>query len=686
MIRAKKIEDFFFAALLLCVAVLSVGATTQETPTLVPPKISGEIYFHQRMKVRPPHVSEPKHLRRVVELGLNEKNLDAEECVLYVKKQLTDEEIQELAASGIMVHPTIWVPPLPGRHPHGFHMATVPYVALDRLDRNDRFVKVMSAERRHKPLNDLGTLMIKVDHVQSGAVGPSRDGTGVNVAVADSGIDVTHPDLPTPVETFDMTDGTGPGSWGTNVANLVTNHGTHVSGSIVGDGTLSNDTYAGSAPGANFYFYKIANDTDGSSTDTDEIEAIQRAEAVGCDVFSMSYGGYSFFMDGSDAVSQAIDVAVTNGMIAFIAAGNAADDADHFSINVAPSTTTAPFGFAIDNSNNPNPFTSDITIRVIWIDNSTLDENITLACTNLAAGEALVEVASNISARGTEGKQYALTPNIPAWGANTYNLTLQNTAVVGATPLVHCYKGGFGTFNVPDPSGTIISPAIADLAIAVGAWTQRTEWTDFQGNSQDDPGNTVGTLANFSSLGPRIDGVRKPDIVAPGCWTISLLDSGILANPVDPSRIIDNDGLNLNGSGPADYAVSPGTSMACPLAAGVAALLLEEDPTLTPAEVRNALTSTASMATSPNNDVGFGLINALEAYRRVQVGAIWADFAYVGSQTGAFDEPYDTLTKALAAVPADGTIRVKPSSSAETLTINQSVIIDGFMGTATIGQ
>ena len=208
-----------------------------------------------------------------------------------------------------------------------------------------------------------------------------------------------------------------------------------------------------------------------------------------------------------------------------------------------------------------------------------------------------------------------MTPNIAAGASKTYSLTLQNTAGAGTTPLVHCYRwGGKGVFSSPDASYTVGHPAVADSAIAVGAWTQRKSWTDYQGNGWQYSDLTVGTLAPFSSLGPRLDGVRKPDIVAPGAATISARDSvsGLAATA---AFIIDNDGLNLNGSGPANYYVMRGTSMACPMAAGVAALLLQNNPSLTPTQVKNALTSTASMVASPNNSVGYGLIDALAAIK-----------------------------------------------------------------------
>ena len=77
--------------------------------------------------------------------------------------------------------------------------------------------------------------------------------------------------------------------------------------------------------------------------------------------------------------------------------------------------------------------------------------------------------------------------------------------------------------------------------------------------------------------------------------------------------IIDNDGLNLNGSGPANYYIKTGTSMACPYAAGIGALVLEANPSFTPADVYAALTGTASQFGSPDSNAGYGLLDAVAA-------------------------------------------------------------------------
>jgi subtilisin family serine protease len=105
-----------------------------------------------------------------------------------------------------------------------------------------------------------------------------------------------------------------------------------------------------------------------------------------------------------------------------------------------------------------------------------------------------------------------------------------------------------------------------------------------------------GYLASFSSPGPTADGRIKPEVCAMGVWTI-VAASGAT-------------------TGDAYYQWGSGTSYATPLVAGTVALLLEAHPTWTVAQVRDALMSTASRASSPGNDYGWGIINAAAAVKK----------------------------------------------------------------------
>ncbi len=99
-----------------------------------------------------------------------------------------------------------------------------------------------------------------------------------------------------------------------------------------------------------------------------------------------------------------------------------------------------------------------------------------------------------------------------------------------------------------------------------------------------------GSIAGFSSPGPTFDGRIKPDVSAQG-----------VANYV-ASYYTDDGYMGVNG-----------TSFSAPLVAGVATLMLERLPSLTPMQIREALRETASQAQNPDNSYGWGIIDAYAA-------------------------------------------------------------------------
>lgn len=101
----------------------------------------------------------------------------------------------------------------------------------------------------------------------------------------------------------------------------------------------------------------------------------------------------------------------------------------------------------------------------------------------------------------------------------------------------------------------------------------------------------AGDRNSFSSVGNTVDGRVKPDVMARG-------SSVVVASPSNPTQY---------------SSFASGTSFSCPLAAGVAVLVLQKNPNLTPMQVREALRMTASNFANPNREMGWGIINALNA-------------------------------------------------------------------------
>lgn len=145
-------------------------------------------------------------------------------------------------------------------------------------------------------------------------------------------------------------------------------------------------------------------------------------------------------------------------------------------------------------------------------------------------------------------------------------------------------------------ASTLSSPGSARDIITVGAYHPI--------------GKDKGKLADFSSRGPRLGGLAKPDLSAPGV-------------DVRSAKRDFHDGCCCDcccGS----YINMDGTSMAAPHVAGAVALMLERNPTLTHAQIKAILMDTARREfftglTLPNFDFGNGKLHVLNALNDVRV-------------------------------------------------------------------
>ncbi len=122
------------------------------------------------------------------------------------------------------------------------------------------------------------------------------------------------------------------------------------------------------------------------------------------------------------------------------------------------------------------------------------------------------------------------------------------------------------------PWNYLIAPADADTVISVGAV------------------DSFNVVTSFSSPGPASDGRIKPDVTAMGRRVYVPLFT---------------DSVN--------YGRVSGTSFSTPLTAGMAALLLQAHPTWDPFAVREALRESALDPTTPDPDIGWGLVQVMGA-------------------------------------------------------------------------
>ncbi|MEO3754032.1 S8 family serine peptidase [Streptomyces sp. B6B3] len=141
------------------------------------------------------------------------------------------------------------------------------------------------------------------------------DGEGVSVAVVDSGIDATHPDLAGQgkvlaeanfSEAADARDRYG--------------HGTHVASIAAGTGAASDGAYTGVAPGANLLSAKVLDD-EGYGLDSGVIAGLEWSVEQGADVVNLSLGAED--SPGVDPVEEAVNtLSAESDALIVAAAGN----------------------------------------------------------------------------------------------------------------------------------------------------------------------------------------------------------------------------------------------------------------------------------------------------------------------------------------------------------------------------
>ncbi|MFJ6013743.1 S8 family serine peptidase [Streptomyces sp. NPDC092952] len=140
------------------------------------------------------------------------------------------------------------------------------------------------------------------------------DGTGVKVAVLDTGVDLGHPDVKDRVVTSKsfvagaatVQDGHG--------------HGTHVASTVAGSGAASGGRYKGVAPGADLLIGKVLGD-DGSGPESGVMAGMEWAVDQGADIISMSLGSAGDAQD--DPSTEAVDrLSASSDSLFVIAAGN----------------------------------------------------------------------------------------------------------------------------------------------------------------------------------------------------------------------------------------------------------------------------------------------------------------------------------------------------------------------------
>lgn len=448
-------------------------------------------------------------------------------------------------------------------------------------------------------------------------------GQGTIVGIIDTGIDSKHPAFAGRIlRIWDQTL-SGPGvteaPYGLEVtgpmltASRDTNgHGTHVAGTAAGNDSV----FGGIAPQAELVVVK----TDLQNAHIiDAVHYIFRvAQELGRPaVINMSFGSHGDAHDGSDDLSLLIDDLSGPGRVVCCAAGNEGGD------NIHAQATLLQNEERVIHFHVPQAPPNNAIVYKAWLNGWYSGEDVVEVAVQSPSGfqtpfQSLLNETSVLEDSLPDGDVRVVTPKPMAInGANHFLIEIRRISGHGVWGLklraVSVHSGRVDVWTIDnnqhvdvtfqdhiDDGMKIGSPAAAASAVTVGSYTTKTQWVDIGGESRE-VSSRLNDVSNFSSPGPLRNGQQKPDICAPGEFIVSALSSYAV---MDRRLQISPQWIAL-----------PGTSMATPVVTGLVALLLEQEPTLTPQEIKTRLHSCSAIPGQPAGAFdpkwGYGLVNTL---------------------------------------------------------------------------
>ena len=401
-------------------------------------------------------------------------------------------------------------------------------------------------------------------------------GQGIKVGIFDSGIDIDHPDLVVAGGVDLVGDGNG--------LDDCQGHGTHVAGIVAGK---NNGRYTvGVAPGVSLYSMRLADCAWGGGTLAKMIQGLEWAMDNGMDVVNMSFG---FGIQGvaspippddppSTAAQDAFQAAYDHGIVLVAASGNS-------STPYVSYPAAYPSVIAVGATDDADLIAS--------FSQTGVDQELTApGVNNLASYLVGKGQETALTVDSDDGRELEAIPLL--FAGMTDRRGISSDAVYA----------GFGTvveFAALDCTGKIAvasrgGPSFAEKAVAaMDAGCAALVIHNVH------PGNFSGTLGTATAA----DGRAWIPVVS-----ISLEEGLYLKEQIEagPTRA-----TVLNAAG--NLAMLSGTSMASPHAAGVAALVLSKNPSLTPDQVRAILRGSSDDLGTPGWDpvFGHGRINARRA-------------------------------------------------------------------------
>jgi subtilisin family serine protease len=298
-------------------------------------------------------------------------------------------------------------------------------------------------------------------------------GRGARVAVLDTGVDATHPDLAGRIaETADFTDSSPEAVDGHG-------HGTHVAATVAGSGAGSGGERRGVAPDARLVVGKVLDDL-GLGSDSQIIAGLEWA-APRADVINMSLGGYEA-SDGTDPLSQAVD-AVTEQYGTLVVAASGNDPLDRLISTPAAAASALTVG-AVDGADRLAEFSG----RGPVINTNALKPEIAAPGVEIVAARAsgtgigrIVDErytalsGTSMAAPHVAGAAALLVQQHPGWDARTLKAALVGSAdrLEGAD----AYTIGSGRLNAARALGALV-PDQAVVNLGAGGAETKLAWTN----------------------------------------------------------------------------------------------------------------------------------------------------------------------------------------------------------------
>lgn len=485
--------------------------------------------------------------------------------------------------------------------------------ALENLRRHPG-VKQILPVYDSKPLVAASQEYIKAKAiVQSGIA----TGAGIKVAVLDSGIDYTHAAL---------------GGAGTEAAydaafanqtavnwpqgkvlggyDYINNDPNPIDPLSGGHGTSVANSVNGIAPGVEFYAYTVCT---GSCPGVAQINALESAMDPNgdgdmsdrVDVINMSLGGDFGSTDATSGTQLLIQRAVELGVNMVISAGN--DGPNPFIVG-GPSTT--PNALSVGAMTHPTAESSHITASSLageTVAMTTASFNPVNAFSFNSTINPLVHISANPLACTAFADDVNLTGKTVLIDRGSCNFTQKvlNAQAKGAVLVIIANNAA----NAGPVNAGGSAPGITIPAVGISKEEGERVKALLAGGTVVDYAITVksiatpGAIADFTSRGPSMDGLLKPEITAPG-EAILVADVG-------------------TGTG---LAPATGTSFSGPITAGAISLLRQARPELNAFEAKALLMNTANLnvtaepkalnpaaALAPISTIGAGLVDVSKA-------------------------------------------------------------------------